>query len=503
MADESATDFTTLTHSQAVNRLKDIFDELERINGKSALTEDDERSFSELTAEFAALDEHRKKLEREVEMAAVKKTLRDDLRSGVQAGRYRLDGPASSSSDYDRDAILEPDSLEAKRFRNPWDLSEVRTLSMSPSAVANELKSRALAAVERMQSCSDNVREAATNILEKWDDDTAKLSRQALLTSSPEYLSGWSKMSRNQQGALTPEEQRAMSLTTTAGGFLVPFQLDPTVIITADGSRNDIRQVARQVVATGNVWHGVSSPAPSFSGAGEAVEVSDDTTTFAQPTITLYKAAGFIPISLEALEDEQNVAQEVARLLAFGKDTIEATAFATGTGSQPQGIVTALVASSPTVIVTAAADDTFAIGDVYKVHDALPSRYQSGASWLAHPAIYSKVRQFDVYGGGSFWTNLNSNLPPQLLGHSVYQAEGMDGTITTSGAVHNYAMVVGDFSNYVIADRIGMTIEFIPHLFDTANNLPKGQRGWYAYYRVGADSVNDGAFRMLDVVSAA
>src|SRR3546814_1841365 len=44
-----------------------------------------------------------------------------------------------------------------------------------------------------------------------------------------------------------------------------------------------------------------------------------------------------------------------------------------------------------------------------------------------------------------------------------------------------------------------MTVEFIPHIFDATTNFPKGQRGWYAYYRVGADSVNDGAFRMLDV----
>lgn len=43
-----------------------------------------------------------------------------------------------------------------------------------------------------------------------------------------------------------------------------------------------------------------------------------------------------------------------------------------------------------------------------------------------------------------------------------------------------------------------MTVEFLPHLVG-ANNRPTGQRGWYAYFRVGADSVNDGAFRMLNL----
>jgi HK97 family phage major capsid protein len=75
----------------------------------------------------------------------------------------------------------------------------------------------------------------------------------------------------------------------------------------------------------------------------------------------------------------------------------------------------------------------------------------------------------------------------------------MDGVINTSGAVSNFVAVYGDFQNYVITDRVGMAVEFIPHLFHTSNNRPSGQRGWFAYYRTGADSVNDNAFRMLDV----
>ncbi|PWG74840.1 phage major capsid protein, partial [Enterococcus hirae] len=90
--------------------------------------------------------------------------------------------------------------------------------------------------------------------------------------------------------------ERAMSLTDNAGGYLVPFQLDPTVIITSDGSTNPVRQIARKVVATGDTWNGVSSAAVSWSWDAEAAEVSDDATTFAQPSIPIYKAAGFVPI---------------------------------------------------------------------------------------------------------------------------------------------------------------------------------------------------------------
>ena len=71
------------------------------------------------------------------------------------------------------------------------------------------------------------------------------------------------------------------------------------------------------------------------------------------------------------------------------------------------------------------------------------------------------------------------------------------------GVINNGAtklmLIVGDFDNYVIADRVGMSVELIPHLFATGNNRPSGQRGLFAFYRVGADSVNDGGFAILDV----
>jgi HK97 family phage major capsid protein len=91
---------------------------------------------------------------------------------------------------------------------------------------------------------------------------------------------------------------------------------------------------------------------------------------------------------------------------------------------------------------------------------------------------------------------LGDDLPPQLLGRKA--ALRRRTWTARSPPRQREPGIYGDFSNYVIADRIGMTVEFIPHLVG-ANRRPTGQRGWYAYYRVGADSVNDGAFRMLNV----
>ncbi|TDB88373.1 phage major capsid protein [Actinomadura sp. KC216] len=482
-------------------RLRDIQAELERLGEKEDLTVEDEQLFDELTREFAEVDDHRRQMERRSALERVRSATKAVDR-GPAALKVERGTPVNKADGYDLDPILNPDSVEDRRFRNPWDISEVRQWGRDPDEVNQELAARALCAIEKMPGANDQIRESGTRILERWDDRNAYIARLILHTSSPAYMRAWCKKARDPQGAdLTYEERiawqqaeafRAMSLTDSAGGYLVPFQLDPTVIISGDISVSEIRRVARQVIATGDVWNGVSSGAVSWSWDAEASEVSDDSTTFAQPSIPIYTARGFVPISMEALADEANVTATVAELLAEGRTDLEAAAFVTGSGvGQPTGIVTALTGTASEL--TAAGVASFVLDDLYDVHGALGARYRRMASWLGNTLIYNLIRQFDTSGGGGFWTNLGNGTPELLLGRQALEAEDMAGALTTG----NKILVFGDFRNYVIADRVGMTVEFIPHLFHTANNRPSGQRGWFASYRTGADSVNDGAFRML------
>ena len=493
-----------LSHQQAVIRLKDITAELERLGAKDDLTTEDEQSFDELTREFAEVDDHRRQLERKSALERVRSSVKATER-GPAALKVERGTPTNPSDGYDLDPILNPDSVQDARFRNPWDLSEVRTFSRSKEEVGQELRARALSAVEKMRGANDRIRGVATDILERWDDDDASLARLCLGTSSPEYLRAWSKMARGQAHMITPDEQRAleraMSLTDNAGGYLVPFQLDPTIILTSDGSKSQIRQAARQVVATGDVWNGVSAGAVSWRWATEGSEAGDNSPTFAQPTVPVHRADGFVPISIEALQDEANVTTEVGRLLAAGKDDLEAAAFATGSGSgQPTGIVTALAGTSSEVAPTTA--ETFAAADIYKMEESLPARYRSNGSWVANKRLYNLVRQFDTSGGAQLWERIGNGQPNELLGYPALESENMDGSWDTAATADNYVLVYGDLSNYVIADRIGMSVEFIPHLVGS-NRRPTGQRGWFAWYRVGADSVNDAGLRLLNLETAA
>jgi HK97 family phage major capsid protein len=496
-----------LSHPQAVIRLKDIKAELERLGEKEDLTAEDEQQFDELTREFAQIDGHRRQLERTSALERVRSATKTTERGPASlALRVERGASVSGGQGYDLDPILNPDSVEDCRFRDPWNLSEVRTFGRDPEDVGGELRARALSAIEKMPGCNDAVRAGGTRILERWDDRNSYIARLILHTSSPAYMRAWVKKARDPQGAeFTPDERnawqaaeafRAMSLTDSEGGYLVPFQLDPTVIVTSDGMLSEIRQVARMVVATGDVWNGVSSGAVSWSWDAEGSEVSDDSTAFAQPSIPIHTARGFVPISMQAMQDEANVTATVAELLSEGREDLEAEAFITGSGSgQPTGIVTALTGTASEI--PSATTDVFALEDMYALHGGLPAKHRRRGTWLANIQTYNATRQFDTAGGAALWTTLGNDLPDGLIGRRVLEAEAMDGVINATQ--DNRTIVFGNFNNYVIADRVGMTVEFIPHLFHTSNNRPSGQRGWFASYRTGADSVSDGAFRMLNV----
>jgi predicted phage gp36 major capsid-like protein len=107
---------------------------------------------------------------------------------------------------------------------------------------------------------------------------------------------------------------------------------------------------------------------------------------------------------------------------------------------------------------------------------------------------------------------MNKGLWDQICGElkrklpmPLYEWSSMDAysAVDAAATAVNHLLLIGDWTNYVIADRIGGTVEYIPHLFNTNANLPTGARGWFYHWRVGADSVNDAAFRLYTLTTAA
>jgi HK97 family phage major capsid protein len=193
------------------------------------------------------------------------------------------------------------------------------------------------------------------------------------------------------------EAERAMSVgTSAAGGFGVPFALDPTIMLSSDGSVNPLRQLATVTPITTNEWRGITSAGVSASFDAEAQEVSDDSPTLAQPTIAVNRADAFIPFSFEVGMDYPGFQAEIGKLLQDSKDQLEASAFTTGNGTppNPQGVIT-----GATNVVTTAGTALFAVADVYSTQNALPPRFSPNAAWLSSSTVANLI--YRMAGGGS------------------------------------------------------------------------------------------------------
>lgn len=401
---------------------------------------------------------------------------------------------------------VERSSSDAPQIMRRVEVSapaEVRSLSRG------EVRDQALAMLEARSgevsgAAGDRVDELvrtgrSTNI------DGDQIARRMLLTESDDYRSAWQKLVTQASPVLTEAEGRAVSEfaeframsigTDSAGGFGVPVLIDPTIVLTGQGSMNPIEALARRETITTDAWKGVSSAGTSWSFDAEGAAVSDDSPTLAQPVVEAHMARGFIPYSIEVGQDYPGFAAEMSTLLAEGYAELKAQKFAVGTGTaEPWGIFNALDANTNVEVAVTTAG-SFSGTDISKVFDALPDRFVDNATWLMSRSVGSAIAAFGNGDNLSFITVDLTGVVQSLRQAPVAYA-GYAPAMTTGTAAAN-RLVVGDFRNYLIAERAGMEVELVPHLFDTTTNRPTGQRGWFAHARVGADSINDLAFRLL------
>ena len=383
---------------------------------------------------------------------------------------------------------------------DPFDLSDLPR----GEARSADLEARAAEVIESHlpKSVTDSAREAATEKAERrstrlYDADAVR--EHIIATSSPDYVRGFESYVANPTAGVPAELRAAMSLTGANGGVLVPQFLDPTIVLTNDGTTNDVRRIAGQASITVDQWDGVTSAGVTAEWLGEGSEAADATPTFTAPTITTHKSAAYLFGSYEVLADSGF--DEVGVLIADAFDRLEATAFTTGTGSsEPYGLITQLSGTGPVVAGTsgAAGAADFVAADVYALDDNLGARWRTNASFLAAKATYNDVRQLgtsDTYH--AFWTSFGGGIPAELIGYPTYQAEDMDSTIVSGS--NDYVLLLGDFmAGYKIVDRVGTSIAYNP-LVVGSNQRPTGQAGWFAFKRCGADVITSNAFKLLKV----
>jgi HK97 family phage major capsid protein/HK97 family phage prohead protease len=433
---------------------------------------------------------------------------REENRVAIADYEWRTRQLADMSRDADRhERVGLDDALRARpRPRdggpqipdNIYAVEDYRQFATSLDQLKQGYRDGAMRAIERAsfphpRVPADVARGHIQRLLDTKDDGAGTFAQRVLITGSPVYQRAFGKTLKG--SPLNAEEQRALSLGSDPdGGFAVPFQLDPTVILASDGAINPLRQIARIEQVVGKEWMGVTSEGITASYASEAEESSDDSPTLVQPVVSTLRAQAFVPFSVELGQDWGALQSEMATLLSDAKDILEADKFVNDIGptTEPGGIVATL---DPASHVETVGSNAFAVADLYALEESVPPRFRSKAHFLANRSIYNKVRQFDTYGGAALWVRLLDALGNELIGYPADEVSTMpSGTLADGDLI----MVMGDFSKFLIADRLGMSIELIPHLFGSSGR-PTGQRGIYAIWRNSSVILTSNAFRVLKV----
>lgn len=279
------------------------------------------------------------------------------------------------------------------------------------------------------------------------------------------------------------EEGKAMTEgTDSQGGYLVRPQIERQ-IVEAIELDNVLRGLCSSINVTVTSIQLDQLGLSTIAGwVAELAQKPESTgMTLASITASVFTAAGLATISNQLLADSNpSVDGLVTTDLAKRLRALEEAAFIAGTGSgQPLGILntpglhaTTYNEGSPTVLamLDAILD---AIADVETNHGA-PSAI------LMHPRTWTRIlKSKDAAGayllspsapGESFVTgNRTITRGPQKLlwGYPVVTSNRMPTNL--GGGTNESRIIVGDFSEALILDRQGITVDESPHVFFTTN----------------------------------
>jgi HK97 family phage major capsid protein len=404
------------------------------------------------------------------------------------------------------DRIRQMSGSAGPEFRtrvDPWaDQENVRSGLIAPA----DLRSRADAAIEQFSkrgdfySLEDNAAEEVTRKLHKLGDKFGSaFSRMILDTGRPEYLRAFEQYLNDPTGY---SSRAALSLTSANGGYLVPFTLDPTIILTNNGVANPFRDNATIKTTTTNDWNGVTSAGVTAEWTAEGIEAADASPTVGPLKVTPQKADAYLFGSYEVLGDS-DFASQLPMLLADAKSRLEENAFAVGTGTlQPWGVITrgtlsTQAAGSLTIWNTGGAP---VLPYVMALIGVMPARWRGPNSrpvFLASLPVINQLRTIPKFAL-STESIVNDNGPvPTIMGVPLLESTSMVGNPAV-----NLSKVLAyvDMRQYYIVDRVGMSVVY-DNLVLGANRRPTGQGAWYAFWRTGADISVATADRVLQVIT--
>ncbi len=281
---------------------------------------------------------------------------------------------------------------------------------------------------------------------------------------------------RNWEGGTGTLELRAlMSASDIYGGYLVtPMQFVQDMIQAVD----DLTFV-RQWATIQQVANAESLGAPSLDNdpadptwTSELLTGSEDSTmSFGRRELTPHPLAQRIKVSRKLLRQVPSIEALVRDRLAYKFSVVEENAFLNGDGNgQPLGVFVASDNGISTGRDVSDGNTTTEIrfDNLINVKYTLKSQYWARARWMFHRDGVKIISKLKDGNGQYLWReSVRAGEPDMALGFPVGISEFAPNTFTTG----LYVGLLGEWSNYWIADAMSMDIQRLVELYAVTNQV--------------------------------
>jgi HK97 family phage major capsid protein len=270
--------------------------------------------------------------------------------------------------------------------------------------------------------------------------------------------------------SLNDAEVRALQADSdTAGGFLVAPEQFVSGLIKNIDDMVFIRQRATKFSIPTSASLGAASLAADPADADWTTELAtgneDSTMSFGKRALNPHPLAKRLKVSNKFLRMAAGAEGIVRSRLAYKFGISQEKAFMTGTGvNQPLGVFTASADGITTArdVSTGNTATSVTFDGLINAKYSLKGQYWNRADWMFHRDVLSQIAKLKNGEGEYIWReSVRDGEPDRLLGRPVMMSEYAPNTLTAS----QYVGILGEFSNYWVADALDFQIQVLNELY--------------------------------------
>jgi len=274
-------------------------------------------------------------------------------------------------------------------------------------------------------------------------------------------------------GAIQAELRALQADSDVAGGFVTSPQQFVNRLIQAIDDQVWIRQWATANTVTSSQSLGVPTLAADPADADWTSELGtgneDSSMTFGKRELTPKPLAKRIKVSNKLLRLSPDVEALVISRLAYKFGITYEKAGMTGSGAnQPLGVFTASNDGIPTTrdVSTGNTATSIQTDGLIEAKYSLKAGYWPRARWVFHRDAVKQLAKLQDDEGRYLWQNsVQLGQPDMLFGVPLFVSEYAPNTFTTG----LYVGIIGDFSNFWIADALDFSTQRLNELYAATN----------------------------------